>query len=84
MMCFCRPLSRRVVLDSIAGQDKKTAPPATPFANCQLQDAELLSVEGNKLGDRLPGPLRPLSFLLQLLFSCLTSSGSFPDPSTAG
>ncbi|CAL5227520.1 g10506 [Coccomyxa viridis] len=49
------PLSRRVVLDSIAGQDKKTAPPATPFANCQLQDQELLSVEGNKLGDRLPG-----------------------------
>ena len=44
-----------MVLDSIAGQDKKTAPPATPFANCQLQDEELLSVEGNKLGDRLPG-----------------------------
>ncbi len=64
--CFCRPLSRRVVLDSIAGQDKKTAPPATPFANCQLQDQELLSVEGNKLGDRLPGPLWPLKALIWL------------------
>ncbi len=55
-----------MVLDSIAGQDKKTAPPATPFANCKLQDEELLSVEGNKLGDRLPGPLWPLSPPLQL------------------
>ena len=46
-----------MVLDSIAGQDKKSMPPATPFANSQLQDAELLSVEGHNLGDRLPGPL---------------------------
>lgn len=44
-----------MVLDSIDGQDKKTTPPMTPFANTQLQDAELLSVEGNHLGDRLPG-----------------------------
>ena len=58
MDCVRRPLSRRVVLDSIAGQDKKSAPPATPFANSQLQDEELLSVEGHNLGDRLPGPPR--------------------------
>ena len=53
--CACRPLDRRVVLDSIAGHDRKTTPPKTPFANVTLQDAELLSVEGNNLGDRLPG-----------------------------
>ena len=68
---LCRPMSRRVVLDSIAGQDKKSAPPATPFANSQLQDAELLSVEGHNLGDRLPGLLKPLQSAVWLLVNLL-------------
>lgn len=58
-----------MVLDSIAGQDKKTAPPATPFANAQLQDEELLSVEGNNLGDRLPGNLLLMHRSLCTLFA---------------
>ena len=57
--CACRPLDRRVVLDKIAGQSETTIPPPTPFANCQLQNEELLSVEGNNLGDNLPGHLLP-------------------------
>ena len=55
-----------MVLDSVAGQDRKSTPPKTPFAEITLQDAELLSVEGHNLGDRLPGRSSPVHYAWDL------------------